>query len=323
MRPVTTVQDLGERALVERLAQLPTVRDNVAGLRDDAAALPLGDGTLLVASTDTTAEPTHYPPASTPQDRGWYAAAVTVSDIASMGARPQGLLLAAGLPPDTLAADAEAMLQGFDACTRQAGAEVLGGDTKEQPTLTLTSTGLGRVHEDELLLRSGARPGDVLCVTGDLGGAAAGLAALQEDPRNRDAALRLLRPPTRVEEARILAKGGATACMDVSDGVAATLHQVADASGTGFVLEADALPLHPHAPSLQEALTTGGDFELLATVPPERVEDLVDEVAAAGGSLTPVGRAVEPGPRVLDHQGEREPLAGDGWEHFRSPRRNP
>jgi thiamine-monophosphate kinase len=318
--------ELGERALVRRVTRRFASKANALGFADDAAAVPWGEH-FLVATVDSLAASTHFPAGMGHEDMGWMAAAASLSDLAAKGAEPLGLLLAMGLPEDLDEALVDAVAEGFARCAEAHGAEVLGGDTKPAGELTLTSAGLGKVPRAELLPRTGIQPGDVLAVTGELGGAGAGLAALQRG-LGAELAERLFHPAPRVAEGRALAASrAARACMDVSDGLASSLHQLAAVNRCGFVVEADRLPVHLAAARVARepgeaagwALQAGGDYELLVALVPGGAEGARLAVLAAGGRLSFVGRAV-PEPGVWVARGpRREPLPDEGWEHFRAP----
>ncbi|MCA1814457.1 MAG: thiamine-phosphate kinase [Halobacteriales archaeon] len=315
--------EVGERALVRRLARHFVSKRNALGLMDDAAALRFGDA-WLVASVDRFARATHFPPGMGHEDMGWHACAAALSDLAAKGAEPLGVLVALGVPGEMDEEPLDAVARGLAACAEAHGCEVLGGDTKPGADLSLAVTALGRAPEDELLPRTGARPGDVLAVTGDLGGAAGGLAAL----RRGDASLaeRVFRPRARFAEGRaIAASRGARACTDLSDGLGSSLHQLAD--GIGFVVRSEALPVSPlaakaaghGAEARRWALQGGGDYELLCVLQPSAAERVGLAVRAAGGRLTPIGHAVAERGVWLEQRGQRSELPDEGWEHFRSP----
>jgi thiamine-monophosphate kinase len=318
--------DLGERALVQRLTARLRPRANFLGLADDAAALPWGQD-CLVATLDTLAAHTHVPAQATPRQVGHLAAAANLSDLAAKGAQPVGLLLGLGLPRAYPAADAEALVDGVQALAEAHGAEVLGGDTKPALELTVAIAALGRAPRERILARAGAQPGDVLAVTGTLGGAAAGLAALERGLPPASAR-RSLEPQPRVPEGLALAASGAArASIDLSDGLATSLHHLARANpGCAFALQPDALPLDPAAlaaaaPGTEEAtqwaLQGGGDYELLVCLDAARVDEAAQAVRRAGGRLTPIGR-VEQGEGVwLQQPRGRGALPDAGWEHFR------
>jgi thiamine-monophosphate kinase len=233
-------------------------------LEDDCAVLPCGDA-LLVVSTDMLHETTDFPEGMTDWQIGWMSVAVTLSDIASMGASPGQVLLAVGLDrQDRLLP----IMEGARDCCRAFGAELVGGDLDAHRELTIVSTGLGTVLPEHLVRRKGARPGDLLAVTGPLGEAQAALDGYDRHRR------KLLEPQPRLAEGQRLARAGATAMMDISDGLALSLHDLAAANGCGFAVDLDRLPLPAGVPedaALQMALYSGGDFELLFCIPPDRL----------------------------------------------------
>jgi thiamine-monophosphate kinase len=272
---------LPEEALVSAIARAVGAPSGgvVLGIGDDAAVLD--DGT--VASIDILVEGVHFDLARlTPRDVGHRAATANLSDLAAMGARPVALLAAFGLPP------------GFEAAAEIAagmaehGVPVVGGDLSRAPVLIVSVTALGRAERP--VRRSGGRPGDVLAVTGSLGGqAAAGYAG---------------RVLPRTEEGRALA-AVATAMIDVSDGIATDAARLAQASGTGAVVELERLPRAPGA-SVEQAATGGEDYELLAALPPG-----VDPPVP----MTVVGRLTD-GPDVVLLDAAGAPRTLRGWDHF-------
>ncbi len=243
----------GEDALVRALAQmLPPAEQTHVSIGDDAAAITLPDGNLLLITTDLLMEGVHFRlswgdlPAL-----GWKALAQNLSDIAAMGGTPTHAVIALALPPDFIPADTLALYQGIGELAAASHTDIIGGDTnRSSGPLVLTPTVLGRVASGELLTRHGARPGDALFVTGTLGRAAAGLQLLESRhpaPEAFAPAIRAqLRPQPRLQAARMLAiSGRVTAMMDVSDGVATDLHRLCAASGVGAVVQADRVPIDP------------------------------------------------------------------------------
>ena len=251
----------------------------VLGIGDDAAVLD--DGTVV--STDILVEGVHFDLGrTTPRDVGHRAATANLSDLAAMGARPVALLAAFGLPPGF--DDAAEVAAGM----REHGVPVAGGDLSRAPVLIVSVTALGR--SDRPVRRSGGRPGDVLVVTGPLGGqAAAGYAG---------------RVMPRTDEGCALA-AVATAMIDLSDGIATDAVRLARASGTGAVIELERLPRAPGA-TVEQAATGGEDYELLAAIPPG---------TEAPVPVTIVGRLTEGGDvAMVDAVGEPQQLRG--WDHF-------
>jgi len=302
--------DIGERSLISRITEL------LGGLEHDDCAVIELDVDCLVVTTDMLHRETDFPAQATPWQIGWMSAAVNLSDIAAMGAEPLGVLIAAGIPPETDLGFVEEIFRGIRDCVKAHGTEVLGGDTDAHRELTICGTALGRASRERILRRRGARPGDLLCTTGSLGGAGAGLKALKIG--RTDLARRLLEPRPRVREGIALARTGAvTAMMDNSDGLALSLHDLAEAGGTGFVVEYVHIPLADEVRAIAESdeealdmvLSAGGDFELLFTVR----EDMIDDVRGAC-EFTVIGRAVENG-IWLNRNGIRVPIPRSGYEH--------
>ncbi|MDN5339720.1 MAG: thiamine-monophosphate kinase [Euryarchaeota archaeon] len=229
-------------------------------LADDCAVIPCGDR-LMVVSTDMLHETTDFPAGMTDWQIGWMSTAVTLSDIASMGAAPGQVLLAVGLDrPERL----KGIMEGARDCCTAFGAELVGGDLDAHTELTIVSTGLGIVAPAHLVRRRGARPGDVIAVTGPLGEAQAALNGYGRHMRE------LLEPQPRVREGQALARAGASAMMDISDGLALSLHDLVAVNDCGFAVDTARLPLPagvPEGEGRELALYGGGDFELLFTAP--------------------------------------------------------
>lgn len=263
-----------------------------AAVEDDCAVLPCGDW-CLVLTTDMLHAATDFPGDMTDWQRGWMAAAVSLSDVASMAAEPVALLLAAGL--DDAGRLGEITRGAADCCARHGG-RLVGGDIDHHAELTLVSTALGRVEPGHLVRRRGARPGDAVCVTGTPGRAEAGLHGYAGHR------LALLEPQPRVAEGRALGRAGASAMMDLSDGLALSLHDLAAVNDCGFALSGAALPRpsgvdEPAATDL--ALYGGGDFELLFCCDPARLPvpgvaaTLIGTVTAEAGRVLLDGVPVE------------------------------
>ena len=309
-------------------AHQPVQRADVAvGIGDDAAVLDLPPGCQLVVSTDMLVAGVHFLPGTEAQAVGYKALAVNLSDLAAMGADPAWFTLNLSLP----AAD-EVWLRGFCeglfGLAGRYGLQLVGGDTTRGP-LTVGIQIAGYVPSGQALLRSGARPGDGVYVTGQLGDAALGLMCLQGQLQLADSdrvrvIQRLERPVPRVREGQTL-RGLASACIDVSDGLAADLGHVLDASGAGACVELAALPLSPvyqgvHGRTGWDPAVAGGDdYELCFTVPPRHEPAVVERMRPFGG-VRRIG-VVEsaPGLRLRDPSGAEYRPQADGFDHFRSP----
>lgn len=302
--------DIGERSLISRITEM------LGGLEHDDCAVIGIDGDYLVVTTDMLHRETDFPAQATPWQIGWMCAAVNLSDIAAMGAEPLGVLIASGIPPETDVGFIDEIFRGIRDCVEAYGTEVLGGDTDAHRELTICGTALGRVSRGRILRRRGARPGDLLCTTGSLGGAGAGLKALNLG--RIDLARRLLEPRPRLREGIALAGTGAvTAMMDNSDGLALSLHDLAEAGGTGFVIEYERIPIADEVKAIAESddealemvLRAGGDFELLFTVRGDMIDD-----AREACEFSVIGRAVENGIWLV-RDGSRMQIPRIGYEH--------
>lgn len=332
--PSGSAASRGEFALIRRYfaGLTPLHADIVLGIGDDCALLaPTTDGCLAV-TTDTLVAGRHFPLDTAPEDIGWKALAVNLSDLAAMGAQPYAFTLALTLP----SAD-EAWLQAFadglGALALRAGIALVGGDTT-RGGLSITITAMGYVPAQAALRRAGARPGDWICVTGTLGDAALALHRRAAEPRPAVAPplsaeaqayaaflrQRLDRPQPRYAEGLAL-RGLAHAALDLSDGLAGDLPHVLRASGVGACIDTAALPmsaafaaLHPPSQRLLLQACGGDDYELCVCLPPAQYEAAQ---AQLGVPLTAIGEIVaEPGLRWLDAAGQDLPFDGRGFEHF-------
>jgi thiamine-monophosphate kinase len=280
------------------------------GVGDDCAVLPgagSGGGDLLL-TTDMLHDATDFPGGVTRETMGWRAAAASLSDVAAMGGMPVACVLAAGSPEIEAV---ETITEGAAAVCDEVGCRYAGGDVDRHGETTLASTVLGRVGDDAAVRRSGASAGDALVVTGSLGRTAVGLRAFQNGDVDRGDGLFRFTP--RVAEGRALAPL-ASAMIDSSDGLAVSLHQLADASGVGFAVEEARLPAIEDAEGREDLVFTGEDYELVATVPRGAVDEARDAVEEAGGDarLTVIGDCVA-GDDGVTMNGD--PLPRRGYEH--------
>ena len=295
------------------------------GIGDDAAILAPPAGHELVVATDTLVAGVHFPQSTRPEDIGWKALAVNLSDLAAMGATPAWALLALTLPAAERAF-VERFADGFAELAAQHHVALIGGDTT-RGALTISVTVLGFAPPAQALRRDGARAGDLVFVTGTLGDAAAGLRCLDKNAAARGMCetliARLDRPTPRIA-AGVVLRGVASACIDVSDGLLADLGHVAARSGVGIEITAATLPASSALlQSVEEPLrlalqaTGGDDYELAFTLAPEHAAAVANDLARIGCGATRIGRVVDGGGvRLLDDAGNEIALAQQGWEHF-------
>lgn len=280
------------------------------GVGDDAAVLAVPPGASLVVSTDTSVDEVHFRRTwLTPEEIGWRATAAALSDLAAMGAAPLGLTWALVLP-DAWRPALDELALGVGAAARASGCPIVGGDMSRGAVLTLTVTVLGAAARP--LPRSGAQPGDVVWLTGRLGGPGRALAAWLGGGRPTDVdRARFARPVARIPQGLAAAAAGATAAIDLSDGLVQDAGHMAAASGVALDLDLDALPVVPGADPVLAA-ASGEEYELLLTAPPG-----VDLAAAlpAPVPVTAIGRVVE-GRGVTARRGGAVVAVAPGHDHF-------
>jgi len=311
----------GEFELISAFtAALPLRGEGLAlGVGDDAAVLRPPPGEDLVATVDAVVEGVHFDRRFTPAEVGWKALAVNLSDLAAMGARPLWALVALAVPRGTPAPWLAGLARGLGACARAHGLAVAGGNVTRAAERSITVTVLGAVARGRALTRGGAREGDLLLVSGTLGGAALGLR-----PRAPAALVRRQRRPIpRLALGRALV-GVAHAAVDVSDGLAQDAGHLAARSRVRAVIEAARLPTSlayrravEGGDALRPALAGGEDYELLVAVPPARLGAARAAARAARTPLRLIGRVERGlGVRVLGEDGRELPLP-PGHDHLR------
>jgi thiamine-monophosphate kinase len=283
-----------EFELIDRFVRvLPQAGEGVVlGPGDDAALLRAPAGEDLAATVDAVVEGVHFDARFSAEDVGWKALAVNLSDVAAMGARPRWALVALALPRGTSTARVEGVARGLGACARRHGVAVVGGNVTRAAELAVTVTVVGSVRRGRALRRDGARPGDVVLVSGTVGDAALGV----EPGAAAPLAARQRRPAPRLELGRALA-GIASSAVDVSDGLVQDLGHVCAASGVAAEVRAGDLPLSPAYRAATRgrdapwtpALAGGEDYELLVTVAPHRLAAALRAARRAGTPLTAIG----------------------------------
>jgi thiamine-monophosphate kinase len=315
--------------LIARLAErIGPPRGRLAtGIGDDTAVTVPGGATAV--SVDAFIEGVHFERSwASPRKIGRKALSAALSDLAAMGAEPGEAYVVLGVPADLDEAGCLELYEGIEAVAGETGTALAGGDVSRAPALSLALTVVGHAASPDLLVRrSGASPGDVLAVTGELGGAAAGLLLLQR-PELREAAgnaaealeARQLDPVARIDAGRLLAEAGATAMIDVSDGLSPDAGHVAARSGVALEIDSGRVPVQAGVAEVAAAagedplaLVLGGgeDYELLAALPAERVEAARAALQKGGTTLTAIG-SVEAGDgvRLLGPNGPIDPPRG-------------
>lgn len=302
---MTTVHDLGEVRLIARLRRrLRRSSSVLVGIGDDAAVLRLPRGRRLLFASDMLVEGVHFRRHSTPARWiGWKALACNISDVAAMGGRPLWAVVSLGLPPTTPVSFVDGLYDGLEQCARRFGVTVVGGDTVRAPKVVLDVAILGTVDPQRLTLRSGARVGDRLFVTGRLGGS-------YRTGRHARFLPRLAEAQALVRRVRV------HAMMDLSDGLAADLWQMSRASRVMLRVDAARIPVAKAATSLSHALMDGEDFELLFAVGPRAASRVPHRIGSC--PVTCIGRVIGRGVRVeLAHpDGRVTPLTPQGFRHF-------
>jgi thiamine-monophosphate kinase len=334
---------LGERGLIRRIRRTGVAARTSGvevGIGDDTAVLAVPPGHRLLATTDLVIEDVHFRRASaSPADIGWKALAVNLSDIAAMGGIPRWALVALAVPADTTVDAVDAFYAGMEDAAAPHDVTVVGGDTSASPGGWMVNVTLLGVHPGAPRLRSQARSGDMIAVTGSLGASAAGLFALEmglDRARERGVApgqlaeitRAHLRPRARVAEGRWLGSApGVHAMMDCSDGLATDLGHICRESGLGARVRLDRVPVAAAAREAAEALgqdarqwAVGGgeDYELLLTCGADSAERLAAGLADATGTpLTIVGRIDVPAGEIVFVDADDVPVRiRPGYEHF-------
>ncbi len=323
------VDDIGgEFALIDRLEKICPTRhtDLIVGVGDDAAVIRLSPepAPYLLVTTDILVSQRHFNKEwASPQQIGIKATECNISDIAAMGGTPTWLFVSLVLSDQTPVEWAEALYQGMAASCSRHGVVMAGGDTAKGAVDTVNITLLGSVDPDRLCLRSHARPGDLLLVSGTLGASAAGLALLLEDrPTSDYLRQKHLAPTCRLETAKRIAPL-VNAMIDISDGLGSEVHHICIQSGAGAEIEVDLIPLHPDVASAARqlqadpyhwALSGGEDFELLFSISPDKLGRL----EKAGVEYHRVGKVTDAsGGIVLIRPDGRRTMLPAGYDHFK------
>ncbi|MGK7391887.1 MAG: thiamine-phosphate kinase [Candidatus Cyclobacteriaceae bacterium M2_1C_046] len=343
MEKRTELGEVGEFGLIERLgknfAQL-NHKSSLKGIGDDAAVIKANDQEALVITSDMLIEGIHFDLSYMPLPHlGYKAVAVNISDIAAMNALPEQIIVSIGLSNRFSVEAVEAMYEGIEAACKQYNVDLIGGDTTSSSSgLVISITAVGRVHQDKLSYRTGAKPNDILCVTGDLGAAYIGLQVLEREKQvfmaNPEMQPQLdkyeyivgrqLRPEARMDIIHELRDNQIvpTSMIDISDGLASEIIHLSRNSGVGFKIYEDKLPLdkqtYDTAVEFKVGPTTaamngGEDYELLFTINQEDFEKLKKHP-----DIHFIGHVQEEKENILiSKEGNVHPVQAQGWNHFK------
>jgi thiamine-monophosphate kinase len=309
-----TVSEFGERAIIEAMRKrFDVLPGSPVPFGDDVAAVSLEGERLAVLKTDMLVDKTDVPVGMSFQQAARKAVVMNVSDFAAKGVQPLALLVSLGLPRRLMMRDIEEIADGLNEGAREYGAYVVGGDTGEASDLVVAVSLYGTALRSRLVLRSGAKVGDVVAVTGFFGKPAAGLRLVKEKCEVSGNLREALLDSVFVPKAWLL------------EGLAWSLYALSRASGVGFVL--DRVPVADEAKRFAEcchicasdlALYGGEEYELVVTVKPERWGDARAAVAAVGGRLLSVGRVTREKRVLMELDGRKRVIEARGWEHFKS-----
>lgn len=324
---VMKLSALGERKIIEILKPILDSHEVAVGIGDDCAAIDCGKNYLLI-TTDMINARTHIPVLANPFQIGWHLVAINLSDIAAKGGTPIGILTAVGLPKDIDIKFAKQLARGMRACADEYKVAVVGGDTKESETITLCGTAIGYVPKNQIMLRTGARVGDIIAVTRDLGKAGSALYAIKHKINPDEAIETLLMISPRIREGIMLARTKSiTSSIDISDGLAASIYQLSNLNDVGYAIYVDLIPVSQNAKKLSTkfkvpieefCLYSGGDYELLVTVNPKLFSSMKRKVEKNGCKLTQIGIVTKEKRNILIRGKRIALLKNKGYEHFRN-----
>jgi len=325
------VKDLGERSLIERFFKIMSkCEGSVLPLGDDAVGYLIDNEHVLVINVDMLVWGTDVPPGMSFRQVGRKVVTMCVSDVAVKGAKPLGVLISIGIPENFSVDNVEEIIRGVNEGSHEYGACFLGGDTNECNEFVLDGVAFGMVNKSYLISRSGAKPGDILAITGYFGYTAAGLKILLENLSAPNNARRkfldaVYNPKARVKEAISLAQSRAlTSSIDSSDGLAWSLYELSKASSVGFIIRN--LPVPEEVAKFAKGNNLdpfdlifygGEEFELVVTVKPSMWDKAVKAVEKVGGTLIKIGEVTKEKKIVLiDEEGTERKIEPRGYEHF-------
>ena len=326
------LSEIGERKLIEifkKEFQKNRCENIIVGIGDDATVLKWDKENYLVISSDMISKESHIPQEMTPYQIGKYVVNINLSDIASMGAKPLSLVFSFGLPPSLDENFIKELSKGINHASKEHQTCILGGDTKEHKEIVISGTAFGIVPQNNLLTRSGAKIGDMICVTGKIGQAAAGFYVLThnielEKKTKKRTIKAALEPQARVKEGTIIGRH-ANSCIDISDGLAYSLYEITKMSNVGATIHQDKIPTDPEIQTIAKKakinkneiiLHKGGDYELLFTIPPEKYHQLKEEIKETKTKITEIGEITKQDLKITTPDGKTTELEPRGYESF-------
>jgi len=331
VKTMSNSTELGERKIIELIwKQLETMPKMPVAFGDDVSGCDLKDGRLAILKTDMLVDKTDVPPSMSLWQAARKAVVMNISDFAAKGVKPIAMLVSLGLPIKLTRRDIEEVGKGLNAGAREYDAYIIGGDTGEASDLVISLSLFGIAKKDALILRSGAKPGDLVAVTGPFGKTTAGLKILLDGFKahgeNRKILVEsVLMPHARLKEGLALSKTKAvTAAIDSSDGLAWSLHEIANASRVGFLI--NKLPIAEEVEEFAEinrldrlelTLYGGEEYELVLIIKPNLWRKAEKAVEKVGGKLLPIGKVTAERQVLMEIDGKRRVIEPRGWEHFK------
>ena len=329
---LSTAEELGERKIIDLILNCLDRMPNVpVPFGDDVSAVDIGNGKLAVIKTDMLVGKTDVPPHMTLRQAARKAVVMNISDLAAKGVQSLALLASIGVPRNLTKKDIQQIGSGLNEGAREYNAYLLGGDTNEASDLVISCTAFGICEKRHLMRRSGAKPGDIVAVTGLFGKTSSGLKILLEHlfapPKLRTKLVRAVyMPQARLKEGLALAQTrAATSSIDSSDGLAWSLHEISRASNVGFLI--DNLPAAQEAKQFAEihhldlielCMYGGEEYELLVTIKSRLWEKAKKAVEHVGASLIKIGVVTKEKKLLLKTEGKTVLIDARGWEHFKT-----
>jgi thiamine-monophosphate kinase len=333
------VADIGEFGLIDRIQKiLPEIdrKDLIIGIGDDTAVIRINEQRALLITCDIQVEDQHFRLKNiSPYQLGRRAMAVNLSDIAAMGGQPTYALVSLGFPRSFPLSDFDELFRGIKDEFALFSAHIIGGNlSNTSKELIIDITLLGEVSPNQIVTRSGAKPGDRIFVTGNLGESGAGFYVLEKYDKNYrrefyNLVQKHLQPVPRIEIGKRIAQSGfATAMIDISDGIASDLNHICIMSAVGAEIYQDRIPLpdgidkvtyFSGRSALYLALHSGEDYELLFTIKPDTPDAIIHSISNETGiAITEIGKilTIESGYQLIDLQNRRVPIQPKGWDHF-------